>query len=85
MWSRPVPVLLVQCIGRMSYISFSWDPTPTSFQNSWRRKGCSFDQIWSICHEERAWKVVLFRVQCGRVNPVGHSGVTGVNGRFASD
>ena len=33
---------------------------------------CWWDQIWPIYWEERASKVVLFRVRCGLVNPVGH-------------
>ena len=53
---------------------------PTYFQNSFSSfvGGTKFG-------EERASKVVLFRVRCGRLNPVGHSGVSRVNGRFASD
>ena len=85
MWSRPV----VQCIGRMSYISFSCrirpNPQPLSKIHDGEKCAVLLDQIWPIYREERASKVVLFRLRPAAGLILWDTSVTRVNGRFASD
>ena len=89
MWSRPV----VQCIGRMSYISFTSYPTfhvrvlPKFIKQKIEEKRCSFagrTKFGPFIGRRGPRKLCYLGLGAGRLI-LWDTSVTRVNGRFASD